>query len=181
MLCFQYVNRMATVFLGDSPLPLAGPRTRPWLVRLSGLWLARTARTERAAGGGLAILSTTAAVPPPAWAAGHATLGPVFACFETEIERSAAPVLSPHDRRRLRSRLQEWQGEEPPFGRDWLGGEDAAGRLALLTAMAPHRVGDGDVAALRREHPGDPALVGLTAWASFEAARRVSEWLSPTP
>lgn len=178
VLCFQYVNRMATVFLGESPLPLTGPRTRPWLVRWAGRWLRRTARTERAAGGGLALLSGGEPAAPPPWAADHPTIGAAFAHFEAAVERAARPVLDEMTRRRLSAHLVEWRGEEPPLGRDWLGSEDAAGRLALLTARAPHRVTDEDVAALRRRHAADAALVAVAAWGSFHAARRISQWLT---
>ncbi|HXO43370.1 MAG TPA: alkylhydroperoxidase, partial [Thermoanaerobaculia bacterium] len=52
-----------------------------------------------------------------------------------------------------------------------------AARLALLAALAPHRVGPAEVAAFRAAWPGDRALVAVVAWASFTAARRIGGWL----
>jgi hypothetical protein len=81
--------------------------------------------------------------------------------------------------------MAAWSGEDPPLAGAWV--DDAltgvaaadrpACRLALLTALAPHRVGAAEVAAFQLRHPGDRALVALAAWASFAAARRLAGWL----
>ncbi|CAA9409576.1 MAG: hypothetical protein AVDCRST_MAG66-1956, partial [uncultured Pseudonocardia sp.] len=46
-----------------------------------------------------------------------------------------------------------------------------AARLALRTALAPHRVDDATVAAFRARRPDPADLVTVTAWASLSAAR----------
>jgi hypothetical protein len=60
-----------------------------------------------------------------------------------------------------------------------------AGRLAILTALAPYQVGQADVDAFRSaSKSGDEAVVSLTSWASMAAARTVGSWLreqSPDP
>jgi hypothetical protein len=53
----------------------------------------------------------------------------------------------------------------------------AAGRLALLTALASSQVDRSVVQMFRASQPGDSTLVELTAWASFAAARRVGTWI----
>ncbi len=70
--------------------------------------------------------------------------------------------------------------------------DQAAGRLALLTALASGQVDRSVVRRFRASRPGgtapgnkapggtapgDTALVELTAWASFAAARRVGTWI----
>jgi hypothetical protein len=55
--------------------------------------------------------------------------------------------------------------------------EAAAARLAHLAALAPHRAGPAAIAELRRHHPGDAALLGVLAWASYRAAERIASWV----
>jgi hypothetical protein len=49
----------------------------------------------------------------------------------------------------------------------------AAGRLALLTALASYQVTSSVVDAFRSRHPGDTTLIELTSWASMASARQV--------
>src|SRR5262245_15033724 len=58
----------------------------------------------------------------------------------------------------------------------------------MLPASVQHREHDTDevpqdatVEAFRRLHPHDDALVGVPAWASFAAARRIGSWLAVPP
>jgi hypothetical protein len=51
-----------------------------------------------------------------------------------------------------------------------------AARIAILAALSPYQITDGDVQAYRADHPGDQDLLGLLAWSSFLAARRVGSW-----
>jgi hypothetical protein len=53
----------------------------------------------------------------------------------------------------------------------------AAGRLALLTALASYQVDKPIIEAFRRDRPDDATLIELTSWASLMAARRVGAWI----
>jgi hypothetical protein len=87
----------------------------------------------------------------------------------------------------LRERLQAWDGRDPERGNAWLQAalqglapaHHVTARLALLTAVAPQRVGTDVVQAFNLQHPGDAALLGALAWSSFAAARRIGAWLVP--
>jgi hypothetical protein len=54
----------------------------------------------------------------------------------------------------------------------------AACRLALLTALASHRVDNKVVSMFRKHFPKDALLIGVLAWASFTAARKIGVQLS---
>jgi hypothetical protein len=79
-----------------------------------------------------------------------------------------------------------WHGEVPDDGQEWLADlvfalpavDRPSARLALLTAIAPHEVDEVAVDTFLRGGADQRALVELTAWASFTAARRVGAWLS---
>jgi hypothetical protein len=84
--------------------------------------------------------------------------------------------------------LAEWDGQHPGLSRAWVeeavaelpAADRAAGRLALLTALASYQVDAGVVEEFRRYRPDDRALLELTAWASLTAARTAAGWLPVT-
>ena len=88
----------------------------------------------------------------------------------------------------MQARLDAWTGEDPGLGRGWVEqavrdldeGNRSAGRLALLTALAPYQVDGTVVRAFRERSPGDPQLLAALAWSSLAAARRVGSWLDVT-
>jgi hypothetical protein len=87
--------------------------------------------------------------------------------------------------------LENWHGERRGPSRAWVesavsglpSADRAAGRLALLTALASAQVDRSVVRMFRASRPGragrpgDSTLVELTAWASLAAARRVGTWI----
>jgi AhpD family alkylhydroperoxidase len=184
--CFHYINRMATIFLGETPLPLAAPSLRRPLLAVAARAFARRFRRRLEPGEGLALLPEE---PPPLphWAAGAPLAGAAVAALGAAVDGAAHTALPPPATTLATRALAAWRGEDPPLGTAWLDeptahlapADRAATRLALLAALAPHRAGAAEIAAFRAHHPGDRPLVAVTAWASHAAARRVAEWLAP--
>lgn len=189
VLCFQYINRMATVLLAETLLPR-------WLRRpllpVVGRRLRRFASVPLPPGESLRLLGegeSTPATPGTdlAWAAASPPIAAAFAAMGEATAAGIRPLLSPAAQARVLDHLAGWRGEDPPFGFAWLEEtlaglpepEAAVARLALLTALAPHRVDEKEIAAFRRHFAGDAALVTALAWACFETARRMSRWLAP--
>lgn len=199
VLCFHYINRMATVLLAETLLPR-------WLRRpllpVIGRRLRKFARAPLTPGESLRLLAPAAPAsgrglerdgaapvsgPDLDWAAASPPIAAAFAAMGEATAAAVRPVLSPAAQARVLDHLAGWRGEDPPFGFSWLEGtiagldepEAAAVRLALLTALVPHRVDEPEVAAFRRHFPGDTALVATLAWACFETARRISRWIAP--
>jgi len=183
---FHYINRLAAVFLGETPFPLgarlfAAPsvlvtsrRFAPWLGR----------RIDP--GASLGMLEPAELPADLGWARPRPEIAAPFASLAAAVEAEAAGPLGA-GAAAVRRRIAGWCGEDPPLGGAWV--EEAcagvpgdcrpAARLALLAALAPYRVGEDEVAAFRAGWPGDRALVAVVAWASFTAARRVAGWLDP--
>jgi AhpD family alkylhydroperoxidase len=183
---FHYINRMVTVFLDDSPVPDRVPAgVRPLVLRMLGRFLRPAALAGHAPGASLSLL---APAPPPAdlgWAAASPVLADAFArvyAAGDEIGRQAVPESV---RALVDAELAAWNGEPRGIGRAWVDTalldcpdtDRAAGRLALLVAIAPYQVDEHVVAEFRRTDPRDAALVGLASWSSLAAARRVGSWL----
>lgn len=184
---FHFVNRLVTVFLGASALPplvrpLRGPvlavvawRMRPWVAG------------RRSPGDSLALLPEAPPPPEVGWAVDRPHLAGAFGRWESALRGAAERRLPEATRRRVEERTAEWRGEPAPLGTAWLEeavagldeGAAAAARVALLTALAPHRLGDGEIAALRRALPGDEPLLAAAGWGAATAARRVAGWIAP--
>lgn len=185
-LAFHYINRMVTPLLPESVLPAPARLLRGPLLALAGRWLAPPRGRRLAPGEALSFLASPDHARAPSWAAGAPAIARAFAALDQATEEAMAKLLGPARRHALAGRLHAWRGEEPALGTAWLEeplagwnpGEAAAGRLALLAALAPHRITAGEIERFRTHHPGDAPLIAALAWGSYEAARRISEWLT---
>ncbi|MEU8775808.1 carboxymuconolactone decarboxylase family protein [Streptomyces sp. NPDC048606] len=187
---FHYLNRMVSVFLADSPVPDAAPGfLREPLMRTVARGMHADDPGPLPPGLSLDLLPPAPPVPGLDWAAGRPEVAQALARAVAATEHGARWVPAPV-RDGLRARLAGWDGSPPGPDRAWLdplpgegtpgdgtgtpGTPDpaaaAASRLALLTAFAPYRVTEADVAAFRRHHPTDRALVELTSWAALTTA-----------
>ncbi|MBQ1076553.1 carboxymuconolactone decarboxylase family protein [Micromonospora sp. C31] len=181
---FHYLNRMVSVFLQDSPLPPAPAGIRAGVRRTAARIMGSLARTGRTPGRSLELLPPAPPEGDLAWAVGQPHVSAAFARADQAVRRAGEAALPAHVRRRILTCLADPPPPEPGGGR-WFDAavaelspaERPAARLALLTALAPYRVADADVAACRDGGADDAALVAVTAWASLAAARRIGAQL----
>jgi AhpD family alkylhydroperoxidase len=187
-LAFQFVNRMAGVFLGPSPMPV--PMTAGWSrrlgIRMFGVMAQDMLRKSPRPGASLDGLPAAELPDELAWARPAPHIASAFASFCKVLEELAEKVPAAV-REALTVRLEAWRGEplplhalspsEPAAGVQQQ--HQAAARLALLTALAPERVDARLIEAFRREQPTDTELLATTAWAAYAAARRINRWLRP--
>ena len=119
------------------------------------------------------------------WAQPSKPIAGAFARFAQSIEHSGVLALSAEVRDVAGNAVEKWNGCDPGMDNRWceeaiapLGETDkSAGRLALLTALAPYRVDETIVDEFSTHVPGDAKLLSALAWSSFTAARRVGSWL----
>ncbi|WP_214410494.1 carboxymuconolactone decarboxylase family protein [Sphaerisporangium fuscum] len=186
---FHYLNRMVNVFLGESPLPPEVPAgARGGLMRLFGLLMRPAARRSVPPGASLDLLPAAPLPPDLSWA-GTQALAAAFARAAAAAERAGRRSVPQPVRELVVARLEAWTGEPLGPSRAWAAAAVAglpaaqrpAGRLALLTAMASYQVDQSVVDEFRAGTPDDRALVELTSWASFTAARRAGAWIVQAP
>lgn len=150
---FEYLNRMVTVFLPTSPLPASAPAPARRLAR--SLFGAAARRGVAPAAATLSAPELLAAVA----AAADSVLGAELA-LAVQDAVAAAMVRPPA------------LAEDPASGVAASAGEQhrAAVRLAVLVAVAPERVADAVVAAVRDTTTGDADAL-IVALAAAGAAR----------
>ena len=188
---FQYLNRMVTVFLPESPLPPMTPKAvGGWVM---GMLASAMTSASPVPGASLDMLPDAQLPAEFSWAAGDSRIAATLAGAAAAVEDAAAQVVTPPVRELVAGRLRSWDGRPLGPSRAWADeavagldeADQPAGRLAILTALAPHQVGQADVAGFRSAaKSGDEAVISLTSWASMAVARTVGSWLreqSPDP
>ncbi|KOX03250.1 MULTISPECIES: carboxymuconolactone decarboxylase family protein [Micromonospora] len=185
LVAMHYLTRMVNVFLSSFLLPpRLSPEARRRFKRGVSRVLRPTLRQPRAAGLSVPLLPDAPLPPDADWARTSPTVAAAVARSAAVFDAAGARSVSPAVRQVVLDRLADWQGEETGLSRRWCDllvadlepADRAAGRLALLTAVASYQVDEDVVTAFRDQHSDDVALVELTAWASFAAARRVGAW-----
>lgn len=199
---FQYLNRMVTVFCEDTPLPAVLPAlVRGGMMRVLGRFLRPAALHSLEPGASVGLLPGAGpgghAQPPGdlGWAAGNQVITSAFARAVAAIDEAGARSVSDAVRDLVITELADWSGQPTGLSRSWTDdllwrlslADQPAGRLALLVAFAPHQVMASDIEDYRGASGGRPLgqhrgrsdedVIGLAAWASLAAARRVGAWL----
>jgi len=179
VLCFHYVNRLVTILLAPTLLPFGGSPLRPAVLRIAAALLRWRVEPQ----GPAAPMPASAMPAHLGWATSTPAIFRAFAALDAAAA-TAASFLQPATRARLDAVLSAWDGTDPPIGRTWLdeastavSAEDRpAFRLMLLAALAPHRVVTSDLDAVRGQDSESSDPLAVLAFASFAAARRISQW-----
>jgi hypothetical protein len=178
----HYLTRMVNVFLSNFLLPpgvTGGPRRRmkQGISRL----LRPALRSDREPGASVDLLPPAPVPADATWAAGNPWITEAVARAGAAFEAAGARALPASVRALVRTRLDDWYGEETGLSTAWCEElladlpetDRAAGRLALLTAVSSHQVDAATIEEFRRHRRSDTTLVEAAAWAAFEAARRI--------
>ncbi|MFF3108942.1 carboxymuconolactone decarboxylase family protein [Kitasatospora sp. NPDC057904] len=185
---FHYLNRMVSLFLGDSPMPPKAPSAARRAARaLLGRLARQSANAAPSPGGSLDLLPAARLPEDLLWAAGTPSIAGAFARAAAAVDEGGERAVPAPVRALVTAELAAWDGTPPGLSRAWLEPplsslppeHRAAGRLALLTAKAAYQVDDAVVAAARQTAPSDARLIELTAWTSLTAARRLAAGTVP--
>jgi AhpD family alkylhydroperoxidase len=178
---FHYTDRVVSFFHGSDGID---PGDTPFDVVAS----LTQAAVEREREPGSSLLPVTDAELPEdlRWAASSPHMAAAFAGFVATVEAAGEAVLDESERACVAAAIEAWDGSDPPLGSKWIdealigldpGSSPARARLALMAALAPHRVDEATVDAFKRERPHDRELVDAVAWSAARAARRIGSWL----
>jgi len=185
---FHYLDRMVNVFLDKSPLPI---KSMPnWLKtpmgRIAGkLFGQRIIGLSVVSGESLPLLAEAKLPAEFSWASSNSVVAGAFARFAAILDEVGRSYVSEEVRKLVQTHVDSWNGEDPGMSRRWV--EDAVvdlpkddqipGKLALLTALASYQVDEELIKQFRQQFPNDEQIIGITAWASFVASRRIASWL----
>lgn len=182
---YHYINRMVTVFLSETPLPLNRAWLKGALKRIAALYFSFSARRLRKAGESLNLPRARQLPSDLLWAKHSPHVASAFAQLEEVIENIGRGILADAVRERIVLFVEGWGGKQPGVSKDWVeeaiaGLNDesrAVGRLVLTSAIAPYQVDEHMITRFLDHYPRDTALIGALAWGSFTAARKIGTWL----
>ena len=182
---YHYMNRMASVLLGDTPLPSNRRWLKGSLKRAASLMFSSAVHRRKKAGDSLQFLPKADLPPDLHWAKATPAVAQAYARFAVTVHEVGSHALPAVVRETVQEEVNEWDGETSELDLAWI--EDAissfdeatqaAARLALLTALAPGKPNGATVLAFTKHFPEDEKLVGALSWASFAAASRIGTWL----
>lgn len=182
---FHYINRMASVLLDDSPLPVAHGPFKHIFARVAAWYFSAAIKRKKTAGASLGFIPESDLPSDFTWSQTSPHVAAAFAGLSRVMNDLGEQWIAKEVRDCVEATLKQWKGEPPGLGRGWVDakieglepGLRPAGRLALLTALAPYQVDENIVSEFRAFCPQDSALLALLAWSSFAAARKVGKWL----
>ncbi|NTW63751.1 MAG: alkylhydroperoxidase [Chlorobiaceae bacterium] len=185
-LFFNYINRMATILLGASPLPFTDGIMKGIAMRLAAFFFSSAIHRTKQPGTSLDLLQKEPLPNDLAWAAPSPFVSGALARFSAAIEKAAKTILTENTASLVIDQLDRWDGGDPGISSSWCDHllfrcndpEKTVARLALHTAIAPWQISKEMVRAFSSYHPGDKALLSILSWSSLSAARRISQWLA---
>lgn len=188
VLVFHYTNRMVTIFLDESPLPIGV--SNKWLKnklnRMVGFVAGRRIVSVQAEHGEAVYYHNDAKLDSAfSWAKSNKAIAKGLATFANAIEEAGAESLSPKARKVIIKTVDSWNGESMPMSRNWIEStleilpnvEKTGAELALLVALADYRIDEKLITRFKENH-NDTDLVNVTAWGAFIAMKRVSTWIT---
>lgn len=185
---YCYINRLAQIFLGETPLPgkSRSPLVKKWLLHMGGLIFGPAVRRAKSPGESLRFLAPAPLPVDLGWAGPNPYAAAALARMTQVVAAQGEMYLPATGRNYVQDYLHTWRGEWPPMSRAWVEphlarvplAERPCLRLLLLTAVAPTQVDARIIAEFRAAYgPEDARLLAAVAWASWLAARRVGGWM----
>jgi len=182
---YHYINKMANVFLGETPLPLNVSWMKITLKRIAGWYFSLSAKRSKSYGESLKFIPDARLPEEMAWAEGSPAISKAFAGFSAVIDEAGNSILTDEVRQCVEKYINSWSGEDPGMSRQWVDqaiqelDEESkpVGRLVLTASIAPYQVDEQMIALFHSTHPSDEALLGAIAWGSFTVAKRIGVWL----
>jgi AhpD family alkylhydroperoxidase len=186
-LSFHYINRMVNVFLKPSPMliPSFLGGIKGFVLRAFGSFVGKrivSLSTNVKQGASLHLLPKAELPEEFAWARSNESISGAFARLASVMRKIEEQHVPQEVRELVEGEAEQWNGEQKVLNSRWVDdvisnlNDDLqpAARLALLTTLSSYQVDEGTVEAFRRVYPSDDVLVGITAWASYSAMRRIS-------
>ncbi len=182
---YHYINRMVTVLLNESPLPVNISILKGFMKTVAGWNFSSALRKTKIAGESLKFITDFDLNKEFSWANTNKRIARSFAAFKNIDEKLAKEYVPKEVTTMLEDTLEEWQGGDPGLSRNWTEKYvtdidehlKPVVRLSLLTAISPYQIDDEIIGSYREFNSNDEALLGTLSWASFLAARRIGKWL----
>jgi AhpD family alkylhydroperoxidase len=177
---FQYINRIANVLLGETPLPTNQRLLKGTMLNVATQMFSSAVKRPKKTGDSLQFLPEAKLPKDLAWARGTTNVEGAFSRFASAVESAGENGLPKEVRLEVSKRIEaaftgKGDSELVNFGDQAL---DSAAEIAFLAAVSARSVNDRVILAFRKHYPGDTQLLGALSWASFATARKIGSQIA---
>ena len=143
---YHYINKMVSIFLSESPVPLNINWIKAPLKRIAGLYFSLSARRSKSCGESLKFIPSARLPEDMGWAEDSPSISKSFAGFSAVIDEIGSSILPDEVRLCVEKYIHSWNGEYPGMSRHWVDQatqglgetEKDVGRLVLTASIAPY-------------------------------------------
>ena len=183
---YHYVNRMVTVLLDETPLPIKTSLLKGFMKKIAGLKFSTTLKRQKKPGESLKFIDSSDFDKDLFWASENKIISATFTVHKKIVEQLAEKYVPIEVQAIIIKTIEEWNGEDPGISRGWTErylsdlheSFKSVARLSLLAAISPYQIDSKIISSYRQFNPEDEALLAALSWASFITAIRIGKWLS---
>ena len=187
-LVFHSTNRLANIFLDNSPLPkfLTNSILKKAALNIASKTLFKTMVMKKAkAGESLQFIKNNEYSRNYKWTESVPTYTKAFNARDLLLNELEKELIPKNSAQIFKSKINDWYGEEMPLGRAWLNdiignfseNEKPIATLLFLSAFAPFTIIEKDIANFRKMKSTDKELLEVCYWSIQIITNRISEWL----
>lgn len=183
---FHYLNRMVTIFLGPTILPMNVSFLKGVMKSMAAKMFSGVLSEDKKPG---EIMNGMANSPDFFWAISNARVAYTFSYFQKTLESTAEKNIPVEVRNFLCDQIEEWNGADLELNDQKLASLTAhfskenrlLASMLYLTAFSPHKIRHYHFEEFKATNIGDDAFIlSALAWASFSTATRIGKQLGRT-
>ena len=180
---FHYINRMVTLFAGDTPLPTN--KMRNFVFNIASKFIfGKAIRKEKKAGASLIFIDETIIHDGFEWASGNSEIQKAFQYFNYQAELNIDQILSPELIALLKSFSTKPELLQQTFGNENLENflakvepsEREIAEFCFLTMFEPHKVYEKHYQNLKQKFK-DEEILQIAAFVSMLIAEKIGNKL----
>lgn len=187
-LVFHSTNRLANIFLDNSPLPkfLTNSFLKKTALNIASKTLFKTMVTKKGkAEDSLQFIKNNTYSENHKWAENVPTYTKTLDARDLLLNELEKELISKKIAEIFKEKIKNWYGEEMPLGRAWLNDiienfserEKPIATLIFLSAFAPFTITEKDINNFRKIKNTDKELLEVCYWSIQIITNRISEWL----
>lgn len=188
-LAFHSTNRLANIFLENSPLPrfLTNYILKKTALNIASKTLFKTMVMKKAkVGDSLQFIQNNEYSKNHKWAENVPTYTKTLDARDLLLDELEKELIPKNSAQSFKDKIKKWQGEEMPLGRAWLNNiignfsesEKPIATLIFLAAFAPFTVTEKDITNFHKIKSTEKELLEVCYWSIQIITDRISEWLT---
>ncbi|KAA1243954.1 hypothetical protein [Aquimarina sp. RZ0] len=188
-LVFHSTNRLANIFLDNSPLPkfLTNSILKKTALNIASKTLFKTMVMKKGkAGDSLQFIQSNAYSEKYKWSENVPTYAKTLDARDFLLDELEKELIPKKIAKIFKSKIKNWYGKEMPLGRAWLNeiiinfseSEKPIATLIFLSAFAPFTIIEKDITNFYKIKNTEKELLEVCYWSIQIITNRISEWLT---